>query len=92
LMSSAVRVMTWRISFAVRGEVSVCASTASRPADTMRPAMPELRPVASEEQEVAETDTWRLPPKLVQPFRKSHELGSVGTPKSAMAFTVMVWT
>src|SRR5439155_23530885 len=92
LMSSAVRVITWRTSFAVSGEVSVCASTASRPADTMRPAIPELRPVASDEHEVAETDTERFPPKLVQPFRKSHEFGSVGTPKSAIAFTMMVWT
>ena len=91
-MSSAVRVITWRISFAVSGEPSVWASTASRPADTMRPAMPELRPVASEEQDVAETETWRFPLKFVQPFRKSHELGSVGTPKSAIAFTRMVCT
>jgi len=43
-------VITWRISFAVSGEVRVCASTASRPAETMSPAMPELRPVASEDQ------------------------------------------
>ena len=54
--------------------------------------MPELRPVASEEQDVAETETWRFPLKFVQPFRKSHELGSVGTPKSAIAFTRMVCT
>ncbi len=54
--------------------------------------MPELRPTASEEHDVAETDTERLPPKLVQPFKNSHELGTVGKPKSAIAFTMTVWT
>ena len=67
-MSSAVCVKTCRISLAVSGRVSAPAPTASRPADTIRPAIPELRPVASEEHEVDDTLTERLPPKLVQPL------------------------
>ena len=74
-MSSAVWVKSCRISFAVSGELSVLAATASRPAETSSPAIPELRPVASEEHDVDETETATLAPKLVQPLKYSHDSG-----------------
>src|SRR5437016_9671803 len=79
LRSAAVCSSTCRSSFAVSELPSVWAATASRPADTSSPMMPELRPVASEEHEVDDTLTEMLPPKLVQPSMNSHDCGSTGS-------------
>src|SRR5262249_5503498 len=77
-MSSAVCVKSWRISLAVSGCVSVAAATASRPADTIRPAMRGAWRVASDEHDVDDTLTATLPPKFVQPSMYSHDAGSTG--------------
>src|SRR5207237_10385014 len=77
----------------VSGRPSVPAATASRPAETIMPAMPELRPVASEEHEVDDTLTEMLPPKYVQPSMYSQEAGSTPrTPKPRIEFTTIAWT